>query len=124
MDRIADFLTRIRNAQARETKEVSTINSKVLEGIAGVLKEEGFLDNYKVTGKDLVVTLKYIDNEPVIRESKRVSKSGVRKYIKYTDIKPYVNGLGIRILSTSKGIMTASKARKLKLGGEILCEIW
>lgn len=130
MDKIGDFLTRIRNAQQRTSKEIVTDHTVLLEDIAKVLKETKFIEGYDVitkegeTHKKLYVKIKYENGQPVISELKRVSKPGVRKHIKYTNIKPVVNGFGIMILSTSKGVMTGEKAKHGKLGGEILCQIW
>jgi len=130
VDKIGDFLTRIRNAQQRSSKEIVTDHSILLEEIAKVLKETKFIEDYDVllnkgeSHKKLFVKIKYEGGQPVISELKRVSKPGVRRHIKYTDIKPVVNGFGIMILSTSKGVMTGEKAKHSKLGGEILCQIW
>ncbi len=128
-DPIADSLTRIRNAQMVNKEYVDLMYSKIIEGIVQILKENGFIKNFKVAaeGKNsyIRVYLKYDANKkPVINEITRVSKPGLRKYIGAKKIKPFKNGIGIRILTTSKGIITDKEAKKQNIGGEIICEIW
>ena len=128
-DPIADMLTRIRNAIMVKKEFVNVNYSKLCENIVKILKEQGFIKNYKtsVEGSKGVITiyLKYNeDKEPVIHEIKRVSKPGLRKYIKSKNIKPYKSGIGVRILSTNQGVITDKEAKKKNVGGEILCEIW
>ena len=128
-DTIADMLTRIRNAVAMRYTEVSVPASKLKEELARILKEEGFIVDYKIVDKDvqgnIVITLKYGKNkERVITGLKRISKPGLRVYAKSNEIPKVLNGLGIAIISTSKGIMTDKEARKQKLGGEVLAYIW
>ncbi|HDD43957.1 MAG TPA: 30S ribosomal protein S8 [Candidatus Desulfofervidus auxilii] len=128
-DPIADMLTRIRNATKAHKTEVEIPASKMKLNIARILKEEGFIQQYKLIkdGKQgiIKITLKYDENKKsVISGLKRVSKPGRRIYVK-KDKLPYVlNGLGIAIISTSKGVMTDKEARKLGIGGEWLCSIW
>ncbi len=128
-DLISDFLSRIKNAQEREEKNVVAPFSRMLLRLADILKEEGFIEGYDLVDegenqKNISVNLKYINGEPAIRELKRVSKPGIRKYRGYREIKPIKNGLGIAIISTPKGVMTGDKAKKEKVGGEYLCEIF
>ena len=127
-DPITDMLNRIRNAQAVLKSEVSIPFSKLKYEIAKILMEEGFVDNIKrvkkKTNKIIEITLKYNKNISAVSGLKRVSKSSQRVYIRASEIKPVREGRGIAILSTSKGLMTNKKARRLKLGGEVLCEIW
>tara|TARA_Y100001970_G_scaffold143916_1_gene176811 strand:+ start:1435 stop:1833 length:399 start_codon:yes stop_codon:yes gene_type:complete len=128
-DPIGDMLTRIRNGQMRSLKNIvipfSNFRLKILE----VLKKEGYIINFKITDskskiKTLSVDLKYYEGEPVIKEIKRVSKPGRRVYSKATSIPRVLNGLGVAILSTSKGVMSDSDAIKNNLGGEIICRIF
>ena len=128
-DPIADMLTRIRNANAMRYKEVKVPASKTKTEIARILKDEGFIEDYKVrndkTVKSLVLTLKYTNKkERVITGLKRISKPGLRVYTKSTDVPKVLNGFGIAIISTSKGIMTDKEARKESLGGEVMAYIW
>ena len=128
-DPLADMLTRIRNAVMVKFETVEMPSSTVKVGVAKVLKEEGFINGYSVTEDSVQGTLK-IDlkygpnNEPVISGIKRVSKPGLRKYAKADGIPKILNGLGIAIVSTSKGVVTDKKARALNSGGEIICEVW
>ena len=128
-DPIADMLTRIRNANAMKYKQVSMPTSKVKSEIARILKDEGFIEDYKLETnnkeKTLVLTLKYTNKkERVITGLKRISKPGLRVYTKSDDVPKVLNGFGIAIISTSKGIMTDKEARKESLGGEVLAYIW
>jgi len=124
-DPIADMLTRIRNAQASEKVSVEMPCSKVKVAIAAVLKDEGYIEDFKVsadTGKSLLeIGLKYYAGRPVIEKIERVSRPGLRIYRASRDIPPVMNGLGIAIVSTSRGVMTDRKARASGLGGEVLC---
>ena len=128
-DPIADMLTRIRNANAMKYKEVSMPVSKTKTEIARILKDEGFITDYKIRNdkpqKTLVLTLKYTNKkERVITGLKRISKPGLRVYTKSDDVPKVLNGFGIAIISTSKGIMTDKEARKESLGGEVMAYIW
>ena len=128
-DAIADMLTRIRNANQLRYQEVLIPSSKMKIEIAKILKNEGFIEDVKVSKDDvggtIDLTLKYGPNkERVITGLKRISKPGLRVYAKNTDIPKVLNGLGIAIISTSKGLMTDKEARKNNLGGEVLAYIW
>lgn len=127
-DTIADMLTRIRNANQMRYEEVTVPASNIKKEIARILKEEGFIKDYKIVSDDaqgtIVLTLKYNKKERVITGLKRISKPGLRVYAKNDNIPKVVNGLGIAIISTSKGIMTDKQARKENIGGEVLAYIW
>jgi small subunit ribosomal protein S8 len=128
-DPIADLLTRIRNANQMRYNEVVVPSSKVKLEIVSILKEEGYIADYKVENDDvqgtIVITLKYGKNkERVISGLKRISKPGLRVYAKAEEVPTVLNGLGISIVSTSKGIMTGKAAKKENLGGEVLAYIW
>jgi len=124
-DPIADMLTRIRNAQAAEKISVLMPSSKLKVAIAGVLKDEGYIDDFRVNsnaGKPVLeIGLKYYAGRPVIEKLERVSRPGLRIYRGSKDIPPVMNGLGIAIVSTSRGVMTDRKARATGIGGEVLC---
>lgn len=129
-DPIADLLTRIRNALMVNHDQLSLPASNLKLEICRILKEQGYIEDYSEEGDDAVsrsirIILKYGDNgEPPIRRMQRVSKPGRRVYSRAEDLKPALNGLGIGIVSTSKGLLTDSQARDLRVGGEVLCEIW
>ncbi len=128
-DTIADMLTRIRNANSMRYTEVKVPASKLKLELARILKEEGFIKDYKVADENvqgmIYLTLKYGQNkERVITGLKRISKPGLRVYAKADEVPKVLNGLGIAIISTSKGIMTDKEARKQNLGGEVLAYIW
>ena len=128
-DTIADMLTRIRNANQMRYIEVEVPASNIKEEIAKILKEEGYIANYKVVEKDIqntiVLTLKYGDKkERVITGLKRISKPGLRVYAKAADMPQVLNGLGIAIVSTSQGVMTGKDAKAKSLGGEVLAYVW
>jgi small subunit ribosomal protein S8 len=128
-DPIADMLTRIRNAIRVERSTVDMPISKVKRGMADVLKREGYIWDWKEVDStpinQLRIELKYGPNgERVIRHLKRVSKPGRRVYSGAAKLKPVLNGLGISILSTSRGVVSDREARQRKLGGEVLCELW
>ena len=128
-DPIAAMLTRIRNTNIVSHTEVEMPSSKLKVELAKVLKEEGYITDYteKEVGKFkvLVITLKYdATNKPVISNLKRISKTGLRVYSKAKDLPQVFGGLGIAIISTSKGLMTDRKARKENLGGEVICYVW
>ena len=128
-DPIADLLTRMRNANQMRYNEVVIPSSKIKLEITKILKDEGYIEDYKVEKKEvqdnIIVTLKYGKNkERVISGLKRISKPGLRVYAKAEEIPTVLNGLGISIVSTSKGIMTGKEAKKQNLGGEVLAYIW
>jgi small subunit ribosomal protein S8 len=124
-DPISDMLTRIRNAQMAEKVTVAMPSSKLKTAIAKVLQDEGYVDGFKVTDNDgkptLEIGLKYYADRPVIETIQRVSRPGLRVYKGSEDIPNVMNGLGIAIVSTSKGLMTDRKARANGIGGEVLC---
>jgi small subunit ribosomal protein S8 len=129
-DKIADMLTRIRNANQLKYDTVDVIGTKMTCEIARILKEEGYISEYKLTeaanGNTLTLNLKYTEGKKqrVITGLKRISKSGLRVYANRDELPRVLNGLGIAIISTSKGIMTDRDARKAGLGGEVLAYIW
>jgi small subunit ribosomal protein S8 len=129
MDTIGEFLTRIRNAGMAGHEKVDVPASKMREGIAGILREEGYIRNFK-TVKDgrqgmMRVYLKYkMSGEPAIAKLERVSKPGRRKYLKSADIQKVRNGFGTAVITTSKGVMTGDKAQAEGVGGEILFNVW
>lgn len=125
-DNIADMLTRIRNAQAANKEVVAMPSSKLKVAIAKVLKDEGYIDSFKVEGDvkaELVIGLRYYAGKPVIERIERVSRPGLRIYRGCEDLPTVMNGLGVAIVSTSRGVITDRKARALKVGGEVLCVI-
>ena len=128
-DPIADMISRIRNAQMRALNTVSIPNSKFRARILDVLKEEGYISNYKILSEktnkgSLIVDLKYNNGSPVITEIKRVSKPGRRVYTRADSISKIKGGLGIAIVSTSMGIMSDNNARSKNIGGEIICKVF
>jgi len=129
-DTIADMLTRIRNANQMRYEEVSVPASNIKKEIARILKEEGYIKDYKINSEEktqgsITLYLKYTDKkERVITGLKRISKPGLRVYAKNDEVPKVLNGLGIAIISTSKGIMTDKEARKENIGGEVLAYIW
>lgn len=129
-DPIADMLTRIRNAARARHPRVDMPASKLKAEIARILKEEGYVASYKVVDeskvrKTLRVFLRYTpDRRSVITDLRRVSKPGCRRYVAKTEIRAVVGGMGIAILSTPRGVMTGTSARKTGVGGELLCEVW
>ncbi len=129
-DPVGDMLTRIRNASSARHEKVLIPASRLKERIAEVLKEEGYIKDF-VVHKDemkqgaITILLKYsTDREPAISDIKRVSKPGLRRYVPTGEIPRVLNGLGIAILSTSKGILVDREARKQKVGGELICTVW
>jgi small subunit ribosomal protein S8 len=127
-DPISDLLTRIRNANRIKKKRISMPASRIKVGIAQILKEEGFIQDYSVEAAKpssrLSITLKYDqDGATVIRSVERISKPGCRVYAGAGDLKPVLRGMGIQILSTPKGILSDRTARQERLGGEILCKV-
>lgn len=130
-DPIADMLTRIRNANMVSLTEVDMPSSKLKVELAKLLKSEGYVEDYAVIEKEgsnfktLKITLKYDEkSKPVISNLKRVSRPGLRNYCKAKDIPQVLGGMGIAIISTSKGLLTDRKAKKENVGGEILCYVW
>lgn len=128
-DHISDMITRIKNAYAMHKKTVSMPYTKVLESVANVLLSEKYISKVEVKGegvtdKQLVVSLSYKEDTAAISSIKRISKPGVRIYRRVDSFKPVLSGLGIAILSTSKGIMSDRTAKINKIGGEVLLELW
>jgi small subunit ribosomal protein S8 len=128
-DPVADMLTRIRNASAARHEKVLVPCSRLKIRIAEVLRDEGFIKDFLVHQEGpqgaITVLLKYsADREPAISEIKRVSKPGLRRYVPTDSIPRVLNGMGIAILSTSKGVMADREARKQKVGGELICTVW
>jgi len=129
-DPIADLLTRIRNSARAKHPRVDVPSSKLKVEVARILKEEGYIANYKVVEeqkgkKTLRVFLRYTqDRRSVITNLKRVSRPGSRRYVAKTDIRQVVGGMGISIVSTPQGLMTGQAARKAGIGGEMMCEVW
>jgi small subunit ribosomal protein S8 len=128
-DPVADMLTRIRNAISARHQKVDIPASKLKLEIARILKEEGYISNFKATEEEghkiLRVYLKYANNnEAVISNVNRVSRPGCRVYVRRTEIPRVLGGMGINILTTPRGVMTGRQARKQGLGGELLCEVW
>jgi small subunit ribosomal protein S8 len=131
VDSIADFLTIIRNGVMVSKPSVTAPYSRMRDSIAQILKNEGFIRDFAVVAtegsdvkKKISITLKYVDGESVIHEIKRVSKSGRRFYAGSKDIKPIVGKLGISILTTSHGVIANKQAKKLNVGGEVICTVW
>jgi small subunit ribosomal protein S8 len=126
-DPVADMLTRIRNAQLAEKPSTAMTSSKLKVAIAGVLKDEGYIEDFAVADVDgkprLQIGLKYYAGRPVIEKIERISKPGLRVYKPSKSVPRVMNGLGIAIVSTSKGVMTDRKARGLGIGGEVLCVV-
>jgi small subunit ribosomal protein S8 len=128
-DPISDFLTHLRNASKAGLAQCVSPHSKLKESLANILKSEGYVRDV-ATGTDerghktVIVTMKYVDSAPVITGLKRSSTPGRRLYTGYSDIPRVLNGLGIAIISTSKGLMKDQDARRNKLGGELVCTVW
>jgi len=126
-DPIADMLTRIRNAYTVHKKEADVSYSKIKKTIADILVREGYLakvEEKKEGNPTLVLSLKYIDGQPAVREIKRISKPGARTYVRQEKIGEVLNGYGLSILSTPKGVMTNREAKAQGVGGELLCEVY
>lgn len=127
-DTISDMLTRIRNANNAKHHLVSIPLTKMTRNIAGILKNEGFVEDFEILDNQslIILSLKYVGQQrrPIITELKRVSKPGVRVYSGTKKLPVILNHLGIAIISTSQGVMTDAQARNLKIGGEVLCYIW
>lgn len=127
IDTIADMLTRIRNANQRLHKSVKMPSSKMKVRIAEILKEEGYVEDFKVSGdikKDLTLNLKYKGKTKVISGLKRISKPGLRVYVTVEEVPQVLNGMGIAIISTNQGIMTDKAAKEAHLGGEVIAYVW
>ena len=127
-DSIGDFLTIVRNASAAGKDSCSAQWSKIREGIAAILKEEGYISDYEVSGekaeKKIKLTMKYVNGVSSLTGIVRVSTPGCRQYYEYRNIPRVINGMGISILTTSQGILKDSQCRAKKIGGEMLCKVW
>ena len=128
-DTIADYLTRVRNAQKAGHKVVNVPASNIKKSITEILFDKGYISSYKFEDGinhqgNIKIALKYNDKSPVIKKLIRVSKPGLRKYVDINAVPRVINGLGIAILSTSKGVVSNKKARLLNVGGEVLCQVW
>ncbi len=128
-DPIADMLTRIRNGIMARHETVDVPYSRIKEGIAGIFRSEGFIRSYEVTGYGkktvLRIQLKYVNNkEPVLTHLRRISRPGLRVYSGHDELPRVLGGMGVLILSTPHGLLTNKQARRDKVGGEVLCEIW
>ena len=127
-DPISDMISRIKNAQLRGNEKVSFESSKLKKAICEVLLDEGFIKKTEIIGEmpkqEIELTLKYFENKPVIKEFKRESKPGLRKYFASKEIPPVKGGLGIGILTTSKGVLTDKQAKSQNIGGELICSIF
>lgn len=127
-DPIADMLTRLRNGNTARHNDVKVPFSKIKESIANILKNEGYIAGYEIKEegniKDIVVTLKYVDGEAVVKGLKRISKPGRRVYSSVENLPKVLGGLGIAIVSTPKGVITDKECRKHSVGGEVLCYVW
>jgi len=127
-DRLSDMITRIRNGYLAGKKSVTMPSTKLLKSVADVMLQEHYLAGVDVEGKapkqTLVLKLLYSGTKPAITKAKRVSKPGVRIYHGNSDLRPVLSGLGISIVSTSKGVMTGKQAKKQSIGGEVLVELW
>ena len=130
---IADLIIRIKNAYLARHNQLTVPGSKLKQAVLAVLKKEGYIKDFKVTTKGpktfITITLKYILNahnkpQPALQGIKLVSKPGRRIYVGYDEIPPVFSGIGINILSTSKGILTGAQAKKAKIGGELICQVW
>jgi len=126
-DPVADMLTRIRNAHMVDKKEVNIPASNLKSAIASVMQQEGYIESFSVDGeaasKTLSIKLKYYEDKPVIDSLERISKPSLRVYVKSTEMPSIMNGLGIVIVSTPKGVMTGQNAAAQNVGGEVLCSI-
>ncbi len=129
-DAIGDFLTRIRNAQRAHHRTVEAPASKLKIAIAEILKDQGYIADYELIRPDgavqptLRLHLKYYQGKPVIREIKRISKPGIRRYARVNELPQVYHGLGIAIVSTSTGVITDKEARRRGVGGEVICTVW
>jgi len=126
-DPISDMLTRIRNANRALLPGVEIPHSKIKENIAGILKKEGYINDFAIEGKlprTIKMKLKYQGKKSVIEGLRRISSPGLRRYVRSTDIPRVRGGLGVAVLSTSEGLMTGNQARKKNIGGELLCYVW
>jgi small subunit ribosomal protein S8 len=126
-DPVSDLLTRIRNAGMARHPKVSVPHSKLKESVANILRDEGYVSDVTVDGakqRNIVISLKYNGRQPVIAGLRQISTPGLRRYVRSTEIPRVLGGMGVAIVSTPKGVMTGSTARKSNLGGELVCYVW
>jgi small subunit ribosomal protein S8 len=123
-DIVADLLTRIRNAHMRNQKETVVPSTRMVKSVVEILKQENYIEDFSEVDNVVTIRLKYIAKKPAITHLEKISKPGVRIYKNYQEIPRVLNGLGLGIFSTSKGVMTGKKAKLEKVGGEYLCNIW
>lgn len=126
-DPVSDLLTRIRNAGMARHAKVSIPHSKLKEAVVRILKAEGYVSEVGLEGanpKQIVVTLKYAGRQPVIVGLRQISTPGLRRYVRSTEIPRVLGGMGVAVVSTPKGVMTGTEARKSNMGGELLCYVW
>jgi len=126
-DPVSDLLTRIRNAGMARHPKVAIPHSKLKASVAMILKSEGYVSDVSVEGsnpKQIIVALKYNGRQPVIVGLRQISTPGLRRYVRSTEIPRVLGGMGVAIVSTPKGVMTGSEARKANLGGELVCYVW
>lgn len=128
IDSIGDFLTIIRNGVRASKRFVIAPHSNMKQAVAQILKDEGFINDFAIVEEDghkaLKIALRYYEGKAVIHELKRMSRPGLRQYAGFREIEPVISGLGVAIVSTSKGVMTDKTARQQSLGGEIICTVW
>lgn len=124
IDPIADMLTRIRNSLKALHKELYVPKSKIKLAIAEILLNEGYINNYEELDRDIRIELKYVHGTPAIKGLKRISKPSCRQYVGVKEIPNVQSGLGINILSTSKGVIAGNESKEYRIGGELLCQIW
>lgn len=124
VDPISDMLARIRNAHQRLYADVKIPTSKMHVAIAGILKDQGYINGYGVEDRELSIELKYASGKPLIAGLRKISTPGRRIYVSAADIPRVQNGIGICILSTSRGVLEGETARRENVGGELLCEVW
>ncbi len=126
-DPVSDLLTRIRNAGMARHPKVSVPHSKLKESVANILRDEGYVSDVTVDGtkqRNIVISLKYNGRQPVIAGLRQISTPGLRRYVRSAEIPRVLGGMGVAIVSTPKGVMTGSAARKSNLGGELVCYVW
>lgn len=124
VDPISDMLTRIRNAYAVNKEEVILPSSKLKASVLAILKENGYVDDFKEENGKIAITLKYENEKPVVHKIERVSKPGRRIYVKKDEIPRVLSGQGIAVVSTSQGVMTGEEAKSKALGGELICKVY
>ncbi len=124
MDKVGDLLIRLKNGYKASRMDVKILNSKLAVAILKVLETEGYIEDHKVDGREITVTLKYDNRAPVLTDVKRVSKPGLRVYQSSKNLPRVLNGMGIALISTPKGVMTDKQARKEGLGGEVMALVW